>query len=161
MDWANIHFWAKTTEDGQPGISVRDHCLNVGCVAEAVGERSADQLKVERAPTRELSFATGFPSGRSTPPRGHWQATKNVLQGHRQTRLVLLHRLLGQSIQWAAGTGVLFHFLVPNIVLLFVEPLRQFPKFLARELLDGGFDFRQRFHDRMLIAFLSPLNGQP
>ena len=36
MDWAGIHFWAKTTEDGQPGISVRDHCLNVGCVAEAL-----------------------------------------------------------------------------------------------------------------------------
>ena len=28
--------WAKTTEDGQPGISVLDHCLNVGCVAEAL-----------------------------------------------------------------------------------------------------------------------------
>jgi CRISPR-associated endonuclease/helicase Cas3 len=28
--------WAKTTEDGLPGISVRDHCLNVGCVAEAL-----------------------------------------------------------------------------------------------------------------------------
>jgi CRISPR-associated endonuclease/helicase Cas3 len=30
------HCWAKTTEDGQPGISVREHCLNVGCVAEAL-----------------------------------------------------------------------------------------------------------------------------
>ena len=30
------NFWAKTTSDGQPGISVRDHCLNVGCVAEAI-----------------------------------------------------------------------------------------------------------------------------
>jgi CRISPR-associated endonuclease/helicase Cas3 len=28
--------WAKTTEDGKPGIKVRDHCLNVGCVAEAL-----------------------------------------------------------------------------------------------------------------------------
>ena len=28
--------WAKTTEDGQPGISVRDHCLNVGSMAEAL-----------------------------------------------------------------------------------------------------------------------------
>jgi CRISPR-associated endonuclease/helicase Cas3 len=28
--------WAKTTEDAQPGINVRDHCLNVGCVAEAL-----------------------------------------------------------------------------------------------------------------------------
>jgi CRISPR-associated endonuclease/helicase Cas3 len=29
-------FWAKTTPDGQPGITVRDHCLNVGCVAQAL-----------------------------------------------------------------------------------------------------------------------------
>ena len=29
-------FWAKTLQDGRPGISVRDHCLNVGCVAEAL-----------------------------------------------------------------------------------------------------------------------------
>ncbi|MBI2929444.1 MAG: CRISPR-associated helicase Cas3' [Verrucomicrobia bacterium] len=36
MDSGTIHFWAKTTADGQPGISVRDHCLNVGCVAEAL-----------------------------------------------------------------------------------------------------------------------------
>lgn len=32
------YFWAKTTADGKPGISVRDHCLNVGCVAEALIE---------------------------------------------------------------------------------------------------------------------------
>jgi len=29
-------FWAKTTADHHPGISVHDHCLNVGCVAEAI-----------------------------------------------------------------------------------------------------------------------------
>ena len=28
-------FWAKTTANGRPGISVRDHCLNVGAVTEA------------------------------------------------------------------------------------------------------------------------------
>ena len=27
---------AKTTKEGKPGITVRDHCLNVGCVAEAL-----------------------------------------------------------------------------------------------------------------------------
>ena len=27
--------WAKTTDKGKPGITVRDHCLNVGCVADA------------------------------------------------------------------------------------------------------------------------------
>ena len=31
-----VYFWAKTASDGQPGISVRDHCLNVGAVAEAL-----------------------------------------------------------------------------------------------------------------------------
>ena len=36
MDKDGDYFWAKTTEDGRPGISVRDHCLNVGCVAEAL-----------------------------------------------------------------------------------------------------------------------------
>jgi CRISPR-associated endonuclease/helicase Cas3 len=29
-----VQFWAKTTCDGRPGISVLEHCLNVGAVAE-------------------------------------------------------------------------------------------------------------------------------
>jgi CRISPR-associated endonuclease/helicase Cas3 len=36
--------WAKTAEDGKPGISVRDHCLNVGCVAEALLALLSPQL---------------------------------------------------------------------------------------------------------------------
>lgn len=32
----SIKFWAKTAPNGDPGISVRDHCLNVGCVAEEI-----------------------------------------------------------------------------------------------------------------------------
>lgn len=39
------HFWAKTLPDGTPGISVRDHCLNVGCVAEALIERLPEKLR--------------------------------------------------------------------------------------------------------------------
>ena len=38
MNATSAIFWAKTTKDGLPGISVRDHCLNVGCVAEVVRE---------------------------------------------------------------------------------------------------------------------------
>lgn len=38
-------FWAKTIKDANgseiPGISDRDHCLNVGCVAEALAARSS------------------------------------------------------------------------------------------------------------------------
>ncbi len=33
---AHERCWAKTTLDGRPGINVRDHGLNVGCVAEAL-----------------------------------------------------------------------------------------------------------------------------
>jgi CRISPR-associated endonuclease/helicase Cas3 len=40
MNCAGTHFWGKTVLDRQgrevPGISVRDHCLNVGCVAEVL-----------------------------------------------------------------------------------------------------------------------------
>ncbi len=37
--------WAKTTEEGKPGISVLDHCLNVGCVAEALLALLPPQLR--------------------------------------------------------------------------------------------------------------------
>ena len=37
MEGPELEFWAKTTgADNAPGISVHDHCLNVGCVAEAL-----------------------------------------------------------------------------------------------------------------------------
>ena len=29
-------FWAKTLSNGRPGLSVADHCVNVGCVAEVL-----------------------------------------------------------------------------------------------------------------------------
>lgn len=32
------HFWAKTTSDDKPGISVYDHMLNVGCVARCIAD---------------------------------------------------------------------------------------------------------------------------
>lgn len=38
-------FWAKTCYGDQPGISVRDHCVNVGCVAEALLERGGVTLR--------------------------------------------------------------------------------------------------------------------
>ena len=41
------YFWAKTLGEERlaPGISVRDHCLNVGCVAEALVERAGESLR--------------------------------------------------------------------------------------------------------------------
>lgn len=38
------HFWAKTTPEEKPGISVYDHMLNVGCVARCIAELSPKLL---------------------------------------------------------------------------------------------------------------------
>ncbi|MBI4793285.1 MAG: CRISPR-associated endonuclease Cas3'', partial [Deltaproteobacteria bacterium] len=38
------YFWAKTTIDGKPGISVYDHMLDVGCVARCLSEMSPEIL---------------------------------------------------------------------------------------------------------------------
>lgn len=37
-------FWAKTTPDGMPGISVYNHMVNVGCVAQCIAETSQELL---------------------------------------------------------------------------------------------------------------------
>jgi CRISPR-associated endonuclease/helicase Cas3 len=39
------YFWAKTNQHDEPGISVRDHCLNVGCVAEALIQRMPEKVR--------------------------------------------------------------------------------------------------------------------
>lgn len=39
------YFWAKTIGENESGLSVRDHCLNVGCVAEALIERAGETLR--------------------------------------------------------------------------------------------------------------------
>jgi CRISPR-associated endonuclease/helicase Cas3 len=33
-----MYFWAKTTPQGKPGISVFEHMINVGCVARCIAE---------------------------------------------------------------------------------------------------------------------------
>jgi len=40
-----VKFWAKTLPDGQPGISVLEHMLNVGCVAQCLGALSPELLE--------------------------------------------------------------------------------------------------------------------
>lgn len=39
-----VHFWAKTTEEGKPGISVFEHMINVGCVARCIAEIAPEVL---------------------------------------------------------------------------------------------------------------------
>ena len=45
MDNNIISFWAKTTSEGTPGISVYDHMVNVGCVARCIAEACPDLLE--------------------------------------------------------------------------------------------------------------------
>ena len=40
-----MEFWAKTTGDGKPGISVFRHMVNVGCVAKCIAESSPKLLE--------------------------------------------------------------------------------------------------------------------
>ncbi len=40
-----MEFWAKTTSTGEPGISVYDHMINVGCVARLMAEMTPMLLK--------------------------------------------------------------------------------------------------------------------
>ena len=62
MSWQKLQLWAKTTPDGGPGISVRDHCQNVGCVAEALLAAMPGRLKAllpEGAATLAASHDVG------------------------------------------------------------------------------------------------------
>jgi CRISPR-associated endonuclease/helicase Cas3 len=41
----DVQFWAKTNSDGEPGISVYDHCMNVGEVAKALVDMASPCVK--------------------------------------------------------------------------------------------------------------------
>ena len=58
--------WAKTTEDGQPGISVRDHCRNVGCVAEALLELLPRTVR-DLVPAGSVTLAAEHDVGKVLP----------------------------------------------------------------------------------------------
>ena len=59
-------FWAKTLADGSPGISVRDHCLNVGSVAEKIVERLAENVSTI-APKGSAALAACHDIGKISP----------------------------------------------------------------------------------------------
>ena len=58
--------WAKTTQDGEPGINVRDHSLNVGCVAEALLALLSPQLQ-QLVPTGGVTLAALHDVGKVSP----------------------------------------------------------------------------------------------
>src|SRR6266550_61273 len=65
MNLDHVHFWAKTLPDGQPGISVRNHCLNVGCVGEALIATKPANIAALLKPA--LSLVAGHDVGKISP----------------------------------------------------------------------------------------------
>lgn len=51
-----MEFWAKTTQDSKPGISVYDHLINVGCVARCIAESSPVLLERFNAQAAEIGM---------------------------------------------------------------------------------------------------------
>lgn len=63
---AHERCWAKTTADGQPGINVRDHCLNVGYVAQAIIQAMPVHLR-NRLPQGAATLAALHDIGKVSP----------------------------------------------------------------------------------------------
>ena len=60
-----LNFWAKTTPDAQPGVSVLGHCLNVGCAAEALVASSSSTVQ-EMFPDGTVTLAALHDVGKIT-----------------------------------------------------------------------------------------------
>ncbi len=61
-----MYLWAKTTPEGLPGISVRDHCLNVGCVGEVLWQRLPSSL-LELLPPAAAAWTALHDIGKISP----------------------------------------------------------------------------------------------
>ena len=78
---------AKTTHDGEPGISVRDHCLNVGRVAEALVERLSPMLAC-KLPASIITLSAAHDVGKLSPgfqaKCASWIVRNNLISVARQ-----------------------------------------------------------------------------
>lgn len=91
----SARFWAKTTPEGQPGISVRDHCLNVGCVAEALIGTLPEPLQELLAPGA-AALAALHDVGKITPGFQQQCAQWCRDAGHSQRAFETNHALVTQ-----------------------------------------------------------------
>lgn len=62
----DLTFWAKTDSEGNPGISVRDHCINAGCVAEEL-IKSLPQDVRDILPQRAATLVAAHDVGKISP----------------------------------------------------------------------------------------------
>jgi len=114
--------WAKTREDGSPGINVCDHCLNVGCVAEAILSLLPHPLQDFLAPSGATLAALhdvgkvspGFQVKSESWLKQHSLLDQALREGwsaresdHAKISQFTVQRLLGtaQLYRWAAAVG--------------------------------------------------------
>jgi CRISPR-associated endonuclease/helicase Cas3 len=85
------HFWAKTTNSGEPGISVFDHLINVGCAARCIVE-TCPQLLQRFQLTSDLTGALAalHDLGKISPgfqrKCEHWLTQNGLLELDRSSR---------------------------------------------------------------------------
>lgn len=80
------HFWAKTTLEGKPGISVYDHMINVGCVARRIAEISPALLQRFNLPSTIVgALAALHDLGKISP--GFQRKCECWLEGNRLTQI--------------------------------------------------------------------------
>jgi len=104
--------WAKTTKDGKPGIRVGDHCLNVGCVAEALLALLPPQLQ-KLIPPGAATLAALHDIGKVSPgfqqKCDHWQPSfkREAREScHQRISQIFLESVdNGRLRRWAEAVG--------------------------------------------------------
>jgi CRISPR-associated endonuclease/helicase Cas3 len=113
--------WAKTDESGRPCLSVRDHCLHVGAVAEMTKEGLPDTMKL-LLPENSAALVAAHDIGKITPGflmkcpiwRDLWQSrlgldSPDIYEGNHaktgQRHLAVRPEFCGKPPGWLIAVG--------------------------------------------------------
>ncbi|MGI8435507.1 MAG: CRISPR-associated endonuclease Cas3'' [Chthoniobacterales bacterium] len=172
-----FHFWAKTVVNGKgemvPGISVRDHCLNVGCVAEAL--RALAPVTLQRLlPPGAVTLAALHDSGKISPGfqrkcdwwRGKFERARLSAEwGQREKKhAAVSHAILGKWLEkeragYAIAAGGHHGFFVHND---HQPAIGEGGRWLAAELCDALFaPNREKLRAAVASVFKQDLPALP
>ncbi|MBI4582813.1 MAG: CRISPR-associated helicase Cas3' [Planctomycetes bacterium] len=168
------YYWGKTRRDGTPGISVRDHCLNVGCVAEALLALLPPHLRA-LLPPGAATLAALHDIGKVSPgfqvkctpwlvqhslveraTRGGW-ATGHE-SDHAKISQFTVQELLGRSRlhRWAAVVGA-HHGRIKGERVRVCEPWEEERRRLAVELINAFGPLPNNPDDEAVLWYLAGL----